>query len=85
MVETEKHVLLGTLSCSPSCVSLALGAELFCYVAPLDCLVITVLNLLLVGQRKACSSWKSLVEGNTARRPSVVVLRSALSLLSQAL
>lgn len=86
MAEAEKPVLSGTLSCSPSPVSLGLGPELFCYMAPLDCPVITVLRqcLLLVGQRRACSSWKSVLEGNTAR-PSVVVLGSALSLLCQAL
>lgn len=86
MAETEKLVL-STLPCSPSCVSLGLGPELFCYLAPLDCLVTTLLPqcLLVVGQRKACSSWKSVLEGSTGR-PGVAVLRCAsLSLLSQAL
>lgn len=80
MAETEKHVLSGTLPCSPSCVSLGLGPELFCYMAPLDCLVITLLPqcLLVVGQRKVCSSWKSVLEGSTGR-PGVAVLRSALT------
>lgn len=67
--ETEKHALSGTLPYSPSCVSLGLGPELYGYVAPLDRLVITLLRqcVLVVGQRKACSSWKSVLEGNTAR------------------
>lgn len=86
MAETEKHVLSGALPYSPSCVSLGLGPELFCYVAPLDCLVITLLRqcVLVVGQRKACSSWKSVLGGNTAR-PSGAMLGSGFSLLSQAL
>lgn len=84
--ETEKHALSGTLPYSPSCVSLGLGPELFCYVAPLDCLVITLLRqcVLVVGQRKACSSWQSVLGGNTAR-PSGAMLGSGFSLLSQAL
>lgn len=47
----------------PSSLSLGLGPELFCYMAPLDNSLRQC--LLLVVQRNACSSWKSVLEGNS--------------------
>lgn len=41
MVETEVPALLGTLFCFSRCVNMDLGPELFPYVVPLDCLVMT--------------------------------------------
>lgn len=79
--ETENPALSGTLPCSPSCVSLGLGPELFCHMAPLDCcwwLCSHNVSTVLVGQRKACSSWKSVLEGSTGS-PGMAVLRSALT------
>ena len=68
MAETEKCALAGTLSCSPSCVNMDLGPELFPYIIPWDCLVMTLLRLcllLLVRQKRARSYWKSILGKET--------------------
>lgn len=72
VVETEIHALSGTLSCSLSCVNMDLGPELFPYMVPLDCLVMTLLRLrllLLVRQKRARSYWKLILGKETQPGP----------------
>lgn len=67
MVETEIRALSGTFSCSPGSVNMDLGPELFPYILPFVCLVMTLLRLclLLLRQKRAGSYWKSVLGEET--------------------